>query len=103
MDFNQRFNIPKDASHTQKYDTIINNLGYDDVKLLVPASRDRIIKALAEDEHLNNIPLATWDTASYDLKPLCVRKGVTVMAQAELVCILKRCAVRMAYEAKERK
>lgn len=119
MDFKTAFNLTDKMSHEEKYTTIVNRLGYDSVKALIPFSRTTIINALETDEHLNNLSLRKWDDATgfktvyhgYYLKPrttyiptndklvqLCRSKGVTCFSLAQLVCILKRCAVMWAEE-----
>ncbi len=49
--------------HITKYNKIIDFLGYQNVKAILKNhfSKETIINALKEDEHLNNIPLSKWD------------------------------------------
>jgi len=117
MNFYEKFGISKDLPHNQKYDAIIDNLGYEYVKMFLPVSKETIKEALKTDEHLNNIPLKLWDAKTGlntyidrkdktqkvifledGLTNLCRDKGVNCYSQADLVCILKRCAVRYANE-----
>jgi len=117
MTFAEKFNIPPDLPHNQKYDMIIDGLDYNLVKLFMPTSKEHIQEALKTDEHLNNIPLKLWDAKAgvhtyidhkdrtqkatflqHGLTELCRDKGVNCYSPAELVCILKRCAVRYANE-----
>lgn len=120
MTFDEKFNLNKNMSHTEKYTTIVNNLGFENVKRHIPFSREYIKNALRTDEHLNNLDINKWDTAAgyityvdsktrrhivkvqpavYSetihphLAALCVAKGVTCFSLSELVCILKRCAI----------
>ena len=120
MTFNEKFNLDKNMSHTEKYTTIVNNLGFEDVKRHIPFCYDEIIETLKTDRHLNELPLQDWSTAAgytvytdrrtkqqtvkllpaiYNkythntLAALCMAKGVTCFSLSELVCILKRCAI----------
>ncbi len=127
MTFEEKFNLDKDLPHNELYTAIVNNLGYDAVKQLIPFSLDEIVKALKTDKHLNNLPLETWNNATgykveidfcsrrqivklnvsykknsaqyHSLAELCFSNGVTTFCLAELVCILKRCAVMWAEAA----
>ena len=117
MTFDEKFNIPENTDYNTRYDIIIDNLGYNLVKTLVPVSKQTIIESLKTDPYLNNISITKWDnaagfkmiinqtrsmipvyTSNNHLCKLCAEKGVTSFSPAELVCILKRCAVRMASE-----
>ena len=46
----------KEIEHHEKYQTIINALGYEEVKKCVPFSLDKIEKSMKEDIYLNNLP-----------------------------------------------
>lgn len=112
MNFKEAFNLNDNMSYEEKYTLIVNGLGYDTVKSCVPFSREIIIEALHTDENLNNLPLRTWDNATgyrvinsstvcptnTKLVNLCRSKGITSYSLADLVCILKRCAVMWAEE-----
>jgi hypothetical protein len=51
--------------HFEKYRDLARALGLEELSALVPASRERIERALASgDEHLNTISLASWDKAA---------------------------------------
>ena len=48
--------------HAGTFERYAQWLGVDDLKALVPFSRERIVAALASgDEHLNTLPLRQWD------------------------------------------
>jgi len=117
MTFKEKFNLTDDMSHEEKYNTIIDGLGYEAVKQYIPVNQQDIIDALVKDEHLNNIPLSLWDNAAgftvnkhsftntYEvidcprgLRYLCLKSGVNTYSVSELVCILKQCARRWALE-----
>lgn len=114
MTFKEKFAINDNMSHDEKYTTIVNGLGYENVKRYVPFSVTKIAAALAKgDKHLNTLWLGTWDAASgyipvtkqnrRDYAPMGTGlaayvswQGINGFSLSELVCILKRCAVMMA-------
>lgn len=109
MTLSEKFGIPKNVSFDEKYATIVNKLGFEQVKRFIPFSESEIRKAYTKDKHFNNLPLKEWDKASgfsviydkqarnnrvladkYGLRTL-FPQGVTY-SLAECVCILKYCA-----------
>lgn len=117
MDFKEAFNLTNEMTHTERYTTIINGLGYESVKRCIPFSLEEIRTALKTDKNLNNLPLSIWDRATgfksvksvstgkleyiphnSVLLSLCRNKGITCYSLSELVCILKRCAVMWVEE-----
>lgn len=111
MTFEKVFNLTDNMSHKERYTTIINGLGYERVKECIPFDHETIVEALKTDEHLNNLPLRTWETAAgfvfnngdyinrcSALRQLCREKGVKIFSSSELVCILKNCAAMWAKE-----
>jgi len=55
--------------HRQKYDALIRRCGgLELLKPLMPVSIDCLRTKIAEDEHLNNIPLPAWDKAAGYIK-----------------------------------
>lgn len=87
------------------YEAVVEKLGVENVHALLPASDEELIEKFKKDEHLNNIPLASWDRAAgytcyggnccgypSSLKGMLEGIGVNVFACSELVCILKTCA-----------
>lgn len=84
-------------SHSEIYGRMIEKLGgVDAVFAYVPFSTEKIKKALQSDTHLNNLPIATWDTAAIWLRNPLLRSGITCFSEAECVCTLKECARRKA-------
>jgi hypothetical protein len=86
-------------SHSEKYTRAINLLGgLDAVIPLIPFSRTQIQAALANhDEHLNTLPLKTWDFKVPFVKTLCYRKaGINCMSLSQGVCLLKEAARQWA-------
>ncbi len=76
-----------DIAHAEKYEEIVQDLGVDFLKTLIPASPEKIRKALERgDKHLNSIPLRKWDAASMQVR-------VSGLSLAEKVSALKHVAV----------
>lgn len=103
----------KDIPYEEKYEKIINILGYENVKRCIPFTQDEIKKALPEDQHLNNLSMKKWDAASgvyvnnatgkavitgSMLTMLYRAHGVNCFSQSDGVCILKVCARMWAEE-----
>jgi hypothetical protein len=87
-------------SHEDKYTKVVNALGYIAVKQCLPKPHSRILEALDNgDEHLNTIPLATWDSCTTNLS--YKEFGLTSVSLSEKVCILKRCAKMMWEKSKQ--
>lgn len=56
---------PGDIEHAKKYEELARIIGIDHLKSLIPASPERIRKALERgDKYLNTIPLRKWDRAT---------------------------------------
>ena len=100
--------------HREKWQRVVNALGYKEVKACIPYTLEQIKKALPHDEYLNNLPMKAWDNSSGvwvdDMRgtrgtlhgaPLLAiyrKAGVTSFSQSDGVCILKE-AARMWAEA----
>ena len=77
---------PEDVEHAEKYELLARRIGIDYLKGLIPASPERIRKALETgDRYLNTIPLRKWDMAA-----LSVREQD--LSLSEKVCALKHVA-----------
>ena len=113
MTFDEKFNLTDKMSFKQRYEIIVNGLGYEAVKHCIPFSRENIIDALKTDSYLNNLNIHAWELAAdyipksdgtYDRAPLrygslqnlCLSNGVTCYSPSELVCVLKCCAIMWA-------
>lgn len=95
-------------THDQYYGLIVEHLGEDALRRMLPRDwtpaqwRD----ALAEDQHLNNVPLRLWDAADYGVRSLAARSdrdGLTritgnggAWSLSDTVCTLKQTAKRLA-------
>ena len=90
-----------DVSHEEKYFLLIDAVGgLDAVVPYIPFSLTSIKEALEHhDEHLNTLPLKTWDFAAENVKDLMLRKAhITYSSLAERVCLLKAAARLWAKE-----
>lgn len=80
---------PGDIEHAKKYEEVARNIGIDILADLIPASPEKIRKALEHgDKHLNTIPLRKWDDAAAAIP----RERVKGLSLAEKVCALKHVA-----------
>lgn len=101
-------------THKEKYETIVNALGYEDVKRCVPFTIEQITEAIKTDEYLNDLAMSKWDMAGgficscgeakligSELTNLYRKIGVNSYSPSDSVCILKACA-RMMVEEKQK-
>ena len=89
--------------HKEIYTRAINACGgLDAVIPYIPFSLEKIQNALEHyDEHLNTLPLRTWDSASERVKGLCYRKAkINYMSVSQGVCLLKEAARQWAERGK---
>ena len=113
MNINEACNINKDTPHKEKYEKIVNFLGYENVLKYLPFNEEQIRKAYygKNDEHLNSLSIRKWNNATgvivqkdnnynsktvisgFGLSGLLIHKGINVFSLSECVCILKRAAV----------
>jgi polyhydroxyalkanoate synthesis regulator phasin len=81
---------PEDIEYAKKCEAIAQRIGIDILRELIPASSDKIRKALDRgDKHLNTIPLRKWDQAAAMI-PYLPGKGLSL---SEKVCALKHVAI----------
>lgn len=74
-----------DIEHAEKYEGVAQHIGIDFLKGLIPATPERIRKALEQgDKHLNTIPLRKWDAATAHIGG--------DLSLSEKVCALKHVA-----------
>jgi len=98
--------------HRDYYGLLVETLGERALRKVLPASRDRLIKNLVEDLHLNNIPLHLWDQqharvwhlinlagGPSKLEPIIGPGGWSL---SDSVCTLKEAARRWAEEKEEK-
>ena len=93
------------------YEGIVEILGYENIKSMLPADDETIREAYKQDVHLNNIPLKLWDinagwtTRGASVTPiwnapllsmLTRDLGVRAISNSQCVCILKACARMLA-------
>lgn len=95
-------------SHREKYQRIINKLGYMAVKRCIPFTFAEVMDMYKRDEHMN-FKMNVWDAASgvmvggafrrearvvvTPLVSVYRRNGITSFSQSDGVCILKECAI----------
>lgn len=75
---------PGAVEHAKKYEDLARQIGIEELKALVPATPERIRKALERgDAHLNTIPLRHWDAAAMKLdlrkRGLSLAEGVSLL------------------------
>lgn len=87
-----KFPDGSEITHEQMFGKVVNAIGLDKLTPLIPATKEGIIKALATDEHLNNIPLRLWDSKAEVVKILMVRAGINSISLSDCVCTLKHAA-----------
>jgi hypothetical protein len=91
--FTAEENAKAEKEHFEKYDAIARQIGINRLIVHVPATRERIIKALEEfDWHLNTIPLRLWDAKHIVMRQLGRGAGIKAWALCETVCVLKHVA-----------
>lgn len=79
--------------HFDKYEAFAQKIGFDILAAMVPATRGSIVKALKTDEHLNNIPLNSWDGAHWAVKDYAKKAGIIGgWPLSYTVCVLKHVA-----------
>lgn len=80
---------PEDVEFAKRCDGIAKKIGVELLREIIPASPERIRKALETgDSHLNTIPLRKWDQAAGQI-PYLPSKGLSL---SEKVCALKHVA-----------
>lgn len=76
-----------DVEYAKKYEELARKIGIDELKNLIPASREKVRKALERgDKHLNTIPLRKWDAAGVVLR-------IPGLSLSEKVGVLKHVAM----------
>ena len=80
---------PGDVEHAKKYEEIARRIGIDILAQLIPASPERIQRALDHgDKHVNSISIRKWDQAAALIPPEQAR-GLSL---SDKVCALKHVA-----------
>lgn len=98
--------------HREKFGAYVEALGRERLRFLLPV-RDpqELRRLLAQDEHLNNVPLSRWDAQDPRVRRLlrdALRNGRIgeaedgrrrmVWSLSDTVCTLKECARQVAEE-----
>lgn len=80
------------ATHEEYYGEIARECG----KLTLPASPETLKAKLADDRHLNNIPLAAWNRLAKaqrnSIAPHVCKRSSGGCSLSDLVCVLKAAA-----------
>lgn len=110
MTFQEALKIPKELEanerHREKYQLIVQALGYEDVKKCIPFTLKQLKKAYCTDTYFNNLPIRNWDYAAGFIasgarcefvgssltRLYKLRCNVDTFSLATGVCILKECA-----------
>lgn len=108
MNFKEALNLTKDMSHKDEQRTIINALGYENVKSCIPFSLEILKESYKEDRFFNTdeTPIKSWDLAAgfnrMGSNYILVRSrltdlyrekcGVDTFSCSDGVSILKECA-----------
>ena len=120
MNVKTALNIPASMSWEEKYNTIINALGKENVEKCIPFTMDHLEEMYRKDRNFN-MHKDVWDraagflfrynpnTKTKDVKIInsCLislmkkKLNVTVFSCAENVCILKECAKNMIQEVEQ--
>lgn len=86
----------KSISHQEKYEALINALGYDECVKILNIPKDELRKYFKKDEHFNNwskYPLHYFDIAG---KLMIIRLGrklhITAMSECDCCCVAKSVA-----------
>ena len=123
MTINEKLGITSytNIDHREKYGKVVELVGLDNFKRLMPEEPEVLAKKLEQDINLNNIKLSRWDaiagTYAYtdksgrqlyrqtdsELKRLLYKQEITCYSPAELVSILKEAAKEIVEEYNKEK
>ena len=102
MLISEKYPETKKMNHNQKYDFLIDKIGFERIVPYLPVDENKIIKAYKKDESLNNIKLKLWDQRVPFIRNLAKnRLDIDTISIAECVCIMKACARQIAEKTKE--
>lgn len=79
-------------SHEEMYTKVVQSIGLESLEQFLPAPKNELREALAEDESMNTIPLDEWDRCHAHVRKLLRMVGVTSCSRSQAVCILKQAA-----------
>lgn len=86
--------------HIDKYTTIVEKLGGTRAfELFLPENVSVLREKLAEDEHLNNIPLNRWDRLDGRVRYLAHGAGFRYWSLSDTVCTAKQAARMLVNES----
>lgn len=123
MNINERLGITSkdDMPFREKYGKVVDLIGLENLKPLMPEDIETLAKKYEKDNNLNNIPIGRWDAiAGYSafvdksgrqlyrsgnssLKSLLQKNSINEYSPAQLVCILKEAAAEIVEEYNQEK
>ena len=123
MNINERLGITSkdDMPFREKYGKVVDLIGLENLKPLMPEDIETLAKKYEKDNNLNNIPIERWDAiAGYSafvdksgrqlyrsgnssLKSLLQKNSINEYSPAQLVCILKEAAAEIVEEYNQEK
>ena len=87
-----------EPTHDELYDMLIDAIGLGALTRYLPASKEDLAAAYAEDRHLNNIPLKKWDNLAPIARHNLLRIGINSISLSDCVCLMKAAARRWVQE-----
>ena len=87
----------KNLSHQDKYDFLIDKIGFEILKTFIKVDDEKLKKAYKKDKTFNSIKLKRWNEwAKFGLRNLIENKTeINYISQSECVCLLKAVARRI--------
>lgn len=87
-------------SHNEKFGRVVELLGLDSLKGLIPGTKEQLTAMYEEDVHFNegNIHIEEWRRQHRWVGQLLASKGINVISESDTVCVLKEAARRWIRE-----
>lgn len=109
MDSQRERYLSGELTHDQYYGLLVEALGENRLRELLPATPDELAAAWEEGWALNSIPLAKWDARHAQVRPRPISRELQTKLEAitgpggwslsDSVCTLKCCARRLIGKA----
>lgn len=112
MTFSEKYG-DANTPHRSKYGAAVADIGLEQIRKLIPWSKEELTEAYQKDKHFNSINIDKWDRiAGYSedrrtgflssfgspLKRMLSSAGVNCFSCSELVCVLKEAALQIVEE-----
>lgn len=81
-----------EMEHEEIYSAVVNAIGLENCIHLIPATKEKVVKALKTDRYMNNIQIKEWDDQHRLVVGELVRIGINSISEADTVCVLKQAA-----------